>query len=139
MEADDKFRPLLTLLKAVKQPLKDLDDDIMNALRQIEQDVSEDIPKKLPPDPTFKPSIEVSESDAKGALFVENWQFKNWGKSVQNTPSTTWQIRTRVGVQNLVKWAAKKNKRVRVSGFRHSWSSVVHPRNYLLPFLRCHS
>jgi len=122
VEADEKFGPLLALLTAVKKPLENFDDEIMTAIRQIEQDVSEDVPKKLPPDPTFETSREVFESDGKGALVTRGWQFKNWGKTVQNTPSTTWQIRTRVGVQNLVKWAAKKNKRVRVAGFRHTWT-----------------
>ena len=122
VEADEKFKPLLSLLKAVKRPLEDLDDEIMDAIRQIEQDVSEDVPKKAPSEPTFETSREVLESDGNGALVARNFQFKNWGKTVQNTPSTTWQIRTRTGVQNVVKWAARNNKRIRVSGFRHSWS-----------------
>lgn len=124
IEQDEKFRPLLALLHAVNEPNKDFDAEIMQALQQIEEDNrrSGPEPDHSIPDPVFQTSADVLEADALGALFTAQWEFSNWGKTVHNTPSTTWQIRTRTGVQNLVKWAAKHNKRVRVSGFRHTWT-----------------
>ncbi|KIK54755.1 hypothetical protein GYMLUDRAFT_176806 [Collybiopsis luxurians FD-317 M1] len=56
-------------------------------------------------------------------VYIPNQEFQNWGLTVKNTPSYTFIAKTRVGVQNLIKWAAKPevNKRVRVAGFRHTW------------------
>lgn len=124
VQEDDKFSPLLALLEAVKEPAKDFSDDIMHAMRQIEEDNRRGVqpPDWKIADPVFQTSKDVLESDNKGALFATELKFNNWGKTVHNTPSTTWQIRTRTGVQNVVKWAAAQNKRVRVAGFRHSWT-----------------
>ncbi|KAF8318789.1 hypothetical protein DL93DRAFT_2054313 [Clavulina sp. PMI_390] len=76
------------------------------------------------PKPVFSPSFIVKEGDGKGALECPGLKFNNWGYNVSNTPLSTWQIRTRKGVQNLVAWAAKEGRRVRVAGFRHSWSNI---------------
>jgi hypothetical protein len=50
-------------------------------------------------------------------------QFNNWGQSVQNTPKYTFIPKTVLGLQNLVKYAKEHKFRVRVGGYRHSWSN----------------
>ncbi|KAH6903835.1 hypothetical protein BKA70DRAFT_1110157 [Coprinopsis sp. MPI-PUGE-AT-0042] len=51
-------------------------------------------------------------------------EFKNWGKTVNFRASYTLVVRSIAGVCEVVKWAAKEGKKVRVAGFRHSWSDV---------------
>lgn len=67
---------------------------------------------------------EVLEADGKPMWHVPGLAFKNWGLTIQNNPSDSFVARTVVGVQNLVKWAKKKGKTVRLSGYRHTWSYV---------------
>lgn len=50
--------------------------------------------------------------------------FNNWGRLVQFKPYITYQPRTIVGVQNIMKWAVSHHKRVRVGGYRHSWGDI---------------
>jgi hypothetical protein len=49
-------------------------------------------------------------------------QFNNWGQCVQNTPKYTFIPKKVLGLQNLVKYAKEHKFRVRVGGYRHSWS-----------------
>jgi len=51
-------------------------------------------------------------------------QFNNWGQSVQNTPKYTFIPKKILGLQNLVKYAKEHKLRVRVGGYRHSWSPM---------------
>jgi hypothetical protein len=66
---------------------------------------------------------DVVEGDGKPMVCIADLQFQNWGLTVKNKPSYTFTARTRVGIQNLVKWASNPsiNKRVRAAGFRHTW------------------
>ncbi|KIK62943.1 hypothetical protein GYMLUDRAFT_163790 [Collybiopsis luxurians FD-317 M1] len=57
-------------------------------------------------------------------VYLKDEVFENWGRTVKNTPSYTFVAKTRVGVQNLVKWASTVNKRVRGAGFRHTWGDL---------------
>ncbi|RPB18434.1 hypothetical protein L211DRAFT_796854 [Terfezia boudieri ATCC MYA-4762] len=50
--------------------------------------------------------------------------FENWGLNVKNTPAFTFVPTTVIGAQNLVKHAKSIGKRVRASGYRHSWSPI---------------
>lgn len=52
--------------------------------------------------------------------------FSNWGQTVSYDPSYTLVIRSIRGVREVVKWAAKKGKRVRAAGFRHTWGQVLY-------------
>ena len=47
-------------------------------------------------------------------------EFQNWGLNVSNTPQFTCVPTTTKGVQNIVKYAAEHNMRVRCSGYRAS-------------------
>ena len=49
--------------------------------------------------------------------------FRNWGRTVRSTPTETFFPVTKVGVQNIVRWAKANGKRVRAAGYRHTWSS----------------
>ncbi|KAL7270658.1 hypothetical protein RUND412_006624 [Rhizina undulata] len=53
-----------------------------------------------------------------------NMMFENWGQTVENTPGITVVPSTVVGVQNTIRYAISQNKRVRVGGFRHTWSNM---------------
>lgn len=50
--------------------------------------------------------------------------FSNWGLSVNNVPVYTFVPTTVLGLSNLVIYAKSLNLRVRVGGYRHSWSST---------------
>ncbi len=51
-------------------------------------------------------------------------EFKNWAETVVNTPSQTHFPKKISDAMAIVKSASQTGKRVRVSNFRHSWSSV---------------
>lgn len=70
------------------------------------------------------PHPDVREGDGTPMLAVSHQVFRNWGRTVQNDPAWTFIPRTRAGVCNLVKWAETQGKRVRASGYRHSWSDI---------------
>ncbi|MFO0551775.1 MAG: FAD-binding protein [Polyangiaceae bacterium] len=72
----------------------------------------------------FKPHSKVLEESGAGVLHLMNREFQNWGRTVKNTPAITFVPTTKVGVENIVKWAIANDKRVRVAGYRHSWSSI---------------
>lgn len=66
----------------------------------------------------------IYEDDAK-AMIMEVYgdtQFNNWGQTVQNTPKYTLVPKKILGLHNLVKYAKEHKLRVRVGGYRHSWS-----------------
>jgi len=67
-----------------------------------------------------------------GVLCIPEYEFNNFGETVQNTPSKTFFPKTLKEVQDLVKYAKNKGKRLRVAGMRHSWSSLFSDTNELL-------
>ncbi|KZW03345.1 hypothetical protein EXIGLDRAFT_600728 [Exidia glandulosa HHB12029] len=50
--------------------------------------------------------------------------FENWGKTVRFDPDHTLVVTKITGVQEVVKLAAEMKKKVRVAGFRHTWSDL---------------
>ncbi|XMA19599.1 hypothetical protein WAI453_012390 [Rhynchosporium graminicola] len=70
------------------------------------------------------PKIFEDAAETKTMEVHASTNFRNWGKSVSNTPKWTFVPKTVLGLQNLVKWAKVNGLRVRVSGYRHSWSPV---------------
>ena len=50
--------------------------------------------------------------------------FHNWGLTVHNTPLYTFVPTTIYGLENLSKYAKSINKRIRASGYRHSWAPI---------------
>lgn len=63
-----------------------------------------------------------TESDGSQVEYDEEHPFSNWGETVKNTPRFRFYPKTKQGVANIVKLAKHLKKRVRVSGFKHSWS-----------------
>jgi hypothetical protein len=68
-----------------------------------------------------QPFDAVREADGTPVLCVLNEVFVNWGLTVQNSPAATFIPTTKAGVGNVVRWAAQQGKRVRASGYRHTW------------------
>ena len=67
---------------------------------------------------------DLREADGSPVWCVEEARFRNWGRTVLNTPAVTFVPRTKHGVREIVRWASANNKRVRAAGYRHSWSDV---------------
>ena len=58
--------------------------------------------------------------------------FINWGENIKNQPLFTFFPKTLEGVRNVVTWAHDVGKKVRVSGYRHSWTPVFSENNEIL-------
>ncbi|CAE6392647.1 unnamed protein product [Rhizoctonia solani] len=104
-------------------------------------------PLSLPPSPHFhhlatflarnvEPFLEILEADGKPMDRVRpGSKFENWGRTVENSPAYTFVARTEIGLCNLVKWAAGMKKKVRVAGYRHTWSDFYSSDNEVLVML----
>jgi hypothetical protein len=75
---------------------------------------------------------QVLEGDGKPMLCYPALPFQNWGRTVSNTPASTYFPRTVAGVSNLVKWAAEHSNRVRVAGYRHTWGEMYSQKDEIL-------
>jgi hypothetical protein len=67
---------------------------------------------------------EIFEGDGKPMKCLTRVTFENWGRTVKNVPALTCLPRTKKGIMNLVRWATANHKKVRVSGYRHTWESL---------------
>ena len=146
-EKDERFKPFIALLDAVDNPalnftspevqqiIHDLDDfnnkegyqapkpvhvhahPFQAALHVEMEHISDHFTKKhliMHKDV----SLQLDES----VQSVDGEDFKNWGGTIEFKPSYNLVVRTVEGVCRVVKWAAQAGKRVRVAGFRHSWT-----------------
>jgi FAD/FMN-containing dehydrogenase len=75
---------------------------------------------------------EVREGDGTPMKCVRDLPFFNWGLSVRNAPAITFLPKTKQGVCNLVKWARSHQKRVRLAGYRHTWSDLYSADDHVL-------
>lgn len=50
--------------------------------------------------------------------------FTNWGENISFAPKYVFVPKTKIGVCNIVKWAAEQNLKIRASGYRHTWNPV---------------
>ncbi len=75
---------------------------------------------------------QVREGDGTPVKCLHNVVFQNWGWTVENIPSITCIPKTKVGICNLVKWAAANQKSVRVSGYRHTWTDLYSDTDQVL-------
>jgi hypothetical protein len=66
----------------------------------------------------------LREADGSAVQYVSRAEFRNWGRTVRNTPAVTFMPRTKHGVREIVRWARANNQTVRAAGYRHSWSDV---------------
>lgn len=69
-------------------------------------------------------SPDLTEADGRPLLCLTQATFENWGRTVKNVPYLTCLPKTKIGVCNIVKKAAAEHKRVRVSGYRHTWGDL---------------
>ena len=67
---------------------------------------------------------DLREADGSPVLYLDEVKFRNWGRTVRNTPAVTFVPRTKHGVREIVRWASANHKTVRAAGYRHSWSEV---------------
>jgi hypothetical protein len=64
----------------------------------------------------------VREADGRPVRYFDAAEFRNWGRTVRNTPAVTFVPRTKHGVREIVRWASANQLRVRAAGYRHTWS-----------------
>lgn len=64
----------------------------------------------------------IREGDGMPMRCLPQQVFRNWGRTVENTPGYTFVPRSIAGVCNIVRWASAHGKRVRCAGYRHTWS-----------------
>lgn len=127
---EPRLRPLISILEACDAP--DIDftssdvDKILADIHEINQGIEQ---APAPPDeiPIYS-TRPFFEDEAAGETTVElvdtENQFSNWGKVVSYLPSHTLIVRSVAGLQRVIRWSAQEGKKVRVSGFRHSWRYV---------------
>ena len=58
--------------------------------------------------------------------------FDNWGDNIHNSPLVTFVPKSKNEVIQIVKWANKHGKRVRCSGYRHTWNNMYSDDNEVL-------
>ena len=140
VDEDERLGPFFTLVQAVEEPHVDHRDAVAQALADLQRanEVEGHGPSKkadaearlhlfkLEP---FHEMIQLGHAMEGEVLHVvhslepHNKQatFSNWGKTVSFDPGYTLVIRSIRGVCEVVKWAAKKGRKVRAAGFRHTW------------------
>jgi hypothetical protein len=86
--------------------------------------------KKISNDSSKNANIVLCEADGVTAVQIyatidekENF-LSNWGENIQFRPAYIFNPKTKAGVCNIVKWAGRKNLRIRASGYRHTWNNV---------------
>ena len=71
----------------------------------------------------------VIEANGKPVEAHRRLRFRNWGGTVDHVPAYTFVPRSKQGVINIVRWAKKHDKRVRVAAYRHTWTSLYGASN----------
>jgi hypothetical protein len=66
----------------------------------------------------------LREGNGSAVRYAAAAEFRNWGRTVRNTPAVTFFPRTKHGVREIVRWARANDKTVRAAGYRHSWTDV---------------
>jgi hypothetical protein len=124
---NDKLAPLLSLMVANEQEHSNTSEAAQTALNDIKT-INSSIPQPEPD--RFQTNTAafslIPDAEQLGIFEVTvkhgSLPFNNWGQTVENRPNHTLVVRKIAGVQALVQWAGKENKRIRMSGFRHTWT-----------------
>ncbi|KAH9914605.1 uncharacterized protein B0H18DRAFT_1044638 [Fomitopsis serialis] len=143
VDEDDRLKPFFTLLQAVEEPDADHREDVLRAFTELQNsnEAEGHGPSKKADAETglhvfelhpFAEMVQLGHEIEGEVLHVVHGlkphdkqpSFSNWGKTVSYDPGYTLVIRTIRGVCEVVKWAAKKGKKVRVAGFRHTWGEL---------------
>ncbi|KDQ54683.1 hypothetical protein JAAARDRAFT_60628 [Jaapia argillacea MUCL 33604] len=131
----DELRPVLALMENVENP--EIDDMLalneaiaeINAIG-LESNGPHYIHEVAAVPWSFKwnqidvPPLKTGESAVEEMVFSGPSTFRNWGLTVEFKPSQTLIVRSVEGVCKVVKWAEDNGKKVRVAGFRHTWSDL---------------
>ena len=68
------------------------------------------------------PDYEVHQET--GLKIVKNFNFVNYGETVQNVPQLTFFPKSVEDIQKVILFARQEKKRVRCAGMKHSWSEM---------------
>jgi hypothetical protein len=132
-QEDPRLEPFWEFLRDQRDPTVDNQDALAKAVDRLDE-LTQEYERQHPP--MYKSVIpretrvfEEAKAEKNGAVTEilsyhppDPLEFSNWGQTYQFAPSKTLVIETRDGVCKVVQWAAAQGKRVRVAGFRHSWS-----------------
>jgi len=120
---DPRLRPLLALLSVGQPDTQTISSDEPYT-SDAEVAPSNDIKQ---PTTRYFSELEIGEETRSP---LSGWEveeilgaetFRNWTATVEYVPGYTLLVRSLEGVRRVVQWAGKKNLRLRVSGFRHTW------------------
>lgn len=121
-EKEPRLKPFLTLLDLIEDPHVDFKSpQVKNLLEEFAR-LGKDLDPSIPPHPD--PQIDLFFAGDSSVERVHTDDFSNWGQTVEYNTPYTFVVRSVAGVQKVVKWAAGEGRKVRVSGFRHSWTEV---------------
>ena len=142
-ENDARLKPLVDIVNAVEAPDVDYASPqvqrIIHDIHKLDKDVAvpppghpsfKTVPFDLAPeaedpkigrDTIFKTKTKPFQDDPDIEEVIGADEFRNWGKNISFRASYTLVVHTIEGVCKVVKWAAFEGRRVRVTGFRHSW------------------
>ncbi|GJE93850.1 FAD-binding domain-containing protein [Phanerochaete sordida] len=115
---------VIPFFKKVQEDIEHVETKVETFVDHVEGKVEthiETVEEKLWGAPTVT-LAEIGDPTVEQVLGMDD--FKNWGQNVTFRASHQLVVRSVEGVRKVVKWAAAKGKRVRVAGFRHSWSEV---------------
>jgi hypothetical protein len=121
---DERLLPFVALLEASTHPHAASTSGMKQAVEQIQQYNDDEASRTSSCEreiftDTFR---EIQGAKELGIDEVEDCtSFFNWGSTVHFEASHTLVVSSVRGVQEVVKWARTKGRRVRVAGFRHSW------------------
>lgn len=59
-------------------------------------------------------------------------EFNNWGDNVSNVPLITFVPKSKNDIVKIIKWSRLHGKRVRCSGYRHTWNEMYSENNEVL-------
>lgn len=79
---------------------------------------------------------EFSLEDWEVQQVVDGKSFKNWVALVDYKPAYILIVRSMRGIQAVIRWAGLINKKVRVAGYRHTWSPLYStPDDIIITFI----
>ena len=70
------------------------------------------------------PLPEYEQHEETGLTIVKNFNFINYGETVNNVPQLTFFPKTVDEIKQVVLFAKKNKKRIRCAGMKHSWSQM---------------
>lgn len=110
----------------VSQQTINLTDELFKEIHKIVESANNPPPSKIKKHP------EVKERNGEGMEYLENENFESWEGTIKAFPQSMFFPKTILGIQNLIKWSKENNKRIRISGYRHSSSPMFCDKDDIL-------